>query len=439
MERRNIALLAVCVVVVAAVLVGVYAMNDRPDEGGDRVSEAVAMLEEGRFDDFMEGCSPELSQALGSAEALEATWDQYAYGIGDFVRIERTESQDAGANTVTTSYCRHSDYGLVLTITFDPSGSMVGLFFAYYEPEGADPLPDGLTETDVTVDAGTGYPLPGTIVSGGDSDVAVVIVHGSGPNDRDGTVGVQKPYRDIARGLASKGIDVLTYDKRTFVYGADVCDDPSRITVYDETVDDAVAAVMMLKDMGYDRVYLIGHSMGGMLAPRIVQMCDGACDGFVSLAGSPRTITDILADQLWAQYSKLPGAEVYRQYIDAELAKADALAGMTDEQRMATTVFGQSGYYIWSLNSIDEVAIAGSLDVPMLFLQGGADFQVYPDVDFAAWQAALGDSAEFRLFEGLGHPFTASEGPYAGTSAEYNRYAHVDASVIESIAGFVLG
>ena len=447
MKTRNLVTIAlVAVVVIAALAVTHFLFNDGENDGpdaDDRASVAVGLLEDGEFEAFYDSCDPVLQASLRSAAGLEAVWTQYTYGIGDFETIEESEAFTSDANTVTQTYCRHSEWGLLLTVTFANDDSIVGLFLGYYEPEGADPLPEGLVETDTVVDAGTGYPLPGTLTSSADSGhgVAAVIVHGSGPNDRDGTITVNKPYRDIARGLASHGIDVLTYDKRTYVYGSGFCDDPAYATIDDETADDAVAAIAMLKGMGYERVYLIGHNMGGMLAPYIVDRCDGLCDGFVSLAGSPRDLTDILADQLWAQYSQLPDADVYRQYIDSQLAVADSLAGMTDEQRASVTVFDQSGYYIWSLDSIDEVAIAESLDVPMLFLQGGADFQVYADVDYAMWEEALGDDpdAGFILYDGLGHPFIASGGPYAGTSLEYNLRGHVDGQVIEDIAGFILG
>ena len=447
MKTRNLVTIAlVAVVVIAALAVTHFLFNDGENDGpdaDDRASVAVGLLEDGEFEAFYDSCDPVLQASLRSAAGLEAVWTQYTYGIGDFETIEESEAFTSDANTVTQTYCRHSEWGLLLTVTFANDDSIVGLFLGYYEPEGADPLPEGLVETDTVVDAGTGYPLPGTLTSSADSGhgVAAVIVHGSGPNDRDGTITVNKPYRDIARGLASHGIDVLTYDKRTYVYGSGFCDDPAYATIDDETADDAVAAIAMLKGMGYERVYLIGHSMGGMLAPYIVDRCDGLCDGFVSLAGSPRDLTDILADQLWAQYSQLPDADVYRQYIDSQLAVADSLAGMTNEQRASVTVFDQSGYYIWSLDSIDEVAIAESLDVPMLFLQGGADFQVYADVDYAMWEEALGDDpdAGFILYDGLGHPFIASGGPYAGTSLEYNLRGHVDGQVIEDIAGFILG
>lgn len=442
LDKRNITIIGACAVVIVLILVAAFVLNDR--DGGtddDRTMKAAELLENGRFQEFYDDSDPVLQTAVGGAEGLEAMWDGYTYGIGDFVQVERTESFESGTNTITYAYCQHTEWGLLLTITFGYDGKYVGLFFGYYEPEDADPLPEGLTETDVTVDAGTGYPLPGTLTSSDSSDheVAAVIVHGSGPNDRDGTVGANKPYRDIARGLAEKGIDVLTYDKRTDVY-TQISQDPARYTVEDEVVDDAVAAVRMLNGMGYGKVFIIGHSLGGMLAPYIAQQCGDMCDGLVSLAGSPRTITDILADQLWAQYSQLPDAEAYRAYIDGELEKADSLAAMTDDERASTTVFGQSGYYIWSLDSIDEVPIAESLDIPMLFLQGSADFQVYADVDFAAWEDALSDDpdAEFVLYDGLNHLFIESEGPYAGTTSEYNGHGSVDSGVVDDIAGFIL-
>lgn len=114
---------------------------------------------------------------------------------------------------------------------------------------------------------------------------------------------------------------------------------------------------------------------------------------------------------------------------------------MTDEERLGTTVFGQSGYYVWSFDSIDSAAIARTLDVPMLFLQGSTDFQAYADVDFAAWQDSLSDDpdAGFVLYDGLNHLFIESEGPRIGTPAEYYNHGHVEQKVIDDIAGFILG
>ncbi len=75
---------------------------------------------------------------------------------------------------------------------------------------------------------------------------ALVLVHGSGPNDRDETLGANKPFRDLAQGLASRGIAVLRFDKRTRVHGARIASS-SGLTVAEEAVDDAVLAVGFLQ------------------------------------------------------------------------------------------------------------------------------------------------------------------------------------------------
>src|SRR6185437_11029464 len=87
-------------------------------------------------------------------------------------------------------------------------------------------------------------PLPGTLtVPAGDGPFpAVLLIAGSGPNDRDETIGPNKPFADLARALAMHGIASLRYDKRTFVYGKN-----SRVgNVDDEVTDDALAALQTL-------------------------------------------------------------------------------------------------------------------------------------------------------------------------------------------------
>lgn len=71
----------------------------------------------------------------------------------------------------------------------------------------------------------------------GESVPGAVIVHGSGPTDRDGTHGPNKPYKQLAWGLASRGVPVLRCDKRTFACAAD----PTAVTIDAVVTDDALA------------------------------------------------------------------------------------------------------------------------------------------------------------------------------------------------------
>jgi pimeloyl-ACP methyl ester carboxylesterase len=121
---------------------------------------------------------------------------------------------------------------------------------------------------------------------------AIVLVHGSGQHDRDETIGPNKPFRDLAWGLASRGIAVLRYEKRTRQHQQRVAQLENGFTVKEEAIDDAGAAVALLRNrtgIRANRIYVLGHSLGAMLAPRIAA-ADPAVAGLVLMAGPVRSL-----------------------------------------------------------------------------------------------------------------------------------------------------
>jgi pimeloyl-ACP methyl ester carboxylesterase len=276
----------------------------------------------------------------------------------------------------------------------------------------------------------------------------VVLVHGSGPNDRDESVGQTKLFRDLAWALAQNGMAVLRYDKRTNVYGEKIAAlDPSSFTVEEETVQDAILAAKLLKAdprFNAEKTFLIGHSMGAMLGPRIATESEGLFAGLVLVSGTPLLLTDIILAQNEDGLAKLPEDQRAAQQplVDAEQQKLKTLSAATAEEAKALTVFGIPGYYLYEMGQFDAAKLTIDLHLPTFILQGGKDFQVSVANGYDAWQKALGkqDFITYELYPELNHLMMAYTGDPAlqGTVAEYNTPANVDPTVTQDIIGWIL-
>lgn len=268
----------------------------------------------------------------------------------------------------------------------------------------------------------------------------VILVQGSGQSDMDETiskVGKNKPFKDIAEGLAEKGIATIRYNKRFYQYPKLA---PKNLTIQDEVLNDVNFAINLAynnEDLDNKKIYVLGHSLGGMLAPEIAKN-NKEVTGIISLAGSPRKLEDIILDQNKAVLDKMTDK--------TESEKATLLGQVQDEVNKvkaikandeSTTIFGVNSEYWGSLNNINIPEIVKGLNIPMLFLQGDADFQVYTDVDFKAWKDILNgnNNATFKSYQNLNHLFMQTSDK--GDVTEYDIHGNVDKAVISDIADWI--
>ncbi len=307
-----------------------------------------------------------------------------------------------------------------------------------------------MNQEPIILGKNTRYPLKGmlTLPEGSGPFPAVVLVHGSGSSNMDEKVGKLTPFRDIALGLAQRGIASIRYNKRSHTHGLKMMlDKKNPITVREEVIDDALLAAKLLRsDSRIDpgRVFLLGHSMGAMLAPRIE--CEGGdFAGLILLAGTPRRLEEVLVAQTQEVMDSLPGpARMLAQKQAEQLRKSfEGLYDLSDEEAKRKKMGGGTTlYYFKEMGQPTVADWLGKTAKPMLILQGEKDSQVKASVDFAMYQDLLGhrENVTFRLYPGLNHAFvTARFDSIAQAKQEFTPERHIGPEVLNDIARWVLG
>ena len=324
------------------------------------------------------------------------------------------------------------------------TGKISGLFFQpnqdaqsrqYQPPSYVDAAK--FDETEVTFGAEP-WSLPGTLTlpKGDGPFPAVVLVHGSGPNDRDETIGPNKPFKDIAQGLASQGIAVLRYDKRTKVYPQEMAQLKS-LTVKEEAIDDAAAAVEFLRgqpQIDSTKIFVAGHSLGGYLAPRIAQ-ADANIAGMIIMAGATRPLEDMMVEQtryiLESDGSLSAEDQAQVSKLQKQVTAVRALTGQSTE-----AVLGAPVSYWVDLQDYRPADLARGLQLPLLVVQGERDYQVTMQ-DFKNWQDALSGQTNVTLksYPGLNHLFIA--GDAKSVPAEYQTPGNVAPEIIQDVVSWI--
>ena len=300
----------------------------------------------------------------------------------------------------------------------------------------------------IVVGKGGKYPLKGILTLPEDLSKpvpAVVFVHGSGSSNMDEKVGKCTPFKDLAEGLADFGIASVRYDKRSYAHGLKILREKN-ITVKEETIEDALLATELLKEdfrIDKENIFIAGHSMGGMLAPRI-DAEGGNYKGLILMAGSPRRLEEIMLDQNEAVMSC--GKGLLQWFVNKQVVKISAMfEGMyelTDEEAKKKKVGnGTTLYYFKEMGEHQASEYLLKLKKPILIMQGEKDFQATPEKDFAAYKELLKDkeNVTFKLYENLNHLFVNSVyGNIMKAMKEYKVEQHIGENVIKDLADWIL-
>ncbi len=404
--------------------------------------EWVNLVVKKQFEKAVEFFDKTMSEQVPPAK-LQEIWNAIISQVGTFENVIGTRTSQMNDSALVFVTCKFGKAALDIQLTYNAEKKIAGLFFRpssaapnYSPPEYADA--DLFTETEVTIGTGK-WLLPATLSmpKGEGPFSAIVLVHGSGPNDRDETVGANKPFKDLAWGLASRNIAVLRYEKRTKQYPQETAATINSLTVQEETIDDALAGVTLLaetKGIDTQRIYVLGHSLGAMLAPRIASQ-DGRIKGLIILAGLTRNLGDAILDQYnyLASLAGTPNTSVAVQIkaIEQQVKKIKEL-----DIREGEVVMGAGKAYWEDLAEYNVIATAMSLAVPMFILQGERDYQVTMK-DFNAWVDGLKEKKNitYKTYPDLNHLFISGTGK--STPSEYQQPGNVAKTVVDDITAWI--
>lgn len=353
---------------------------------------------------------------------------------GDFKKVVDVNQQQAGGYLnciVNTVFEKNSE--LIRTV-FNSNNKIIGFFLVpHRKNQETDDAPNAYN-----IKSGN-LTLPGTLLIAKDNNQKklVILVHGSGANDRDETLGQLKPFKDLAQGLLKAGISTYRYDKRTFVAPKSL---PKNFTVDDVVTNDVLNIIHYFNNndtfQNY-KLYVIGHSLGAFMAPRIAKKAKGVVNGVVMMAGPARPIQDLILEQLTYLDSLTPSKELDEKLKEVKRQIHYMHGKAFNQNSPSDSLLSKQQASFWlSFNAYKPLEVIKSINTPFLILQGEKDYQVRM-ADFNLWKRATKgmSNISFKSYPGLSHLFMQSNG--TPSPKDYEGEKHIPSQVINDIASWI--
>lgn len=289
----------------------------------------------------------------------------------------------------------------------------------------------------------SGWLLPATIrlPDDGKPVATAVMLHGSGPQDRDGRVGQTTIFRDLAEQLARNGIATFRYEKRTRQHALKLSAQGD-VTLEEEVIDDALSALRTVAtrpELASTCTILLGHSLGAYLAPHVFETDrQQSIKAMVLLAPPARPVAQVALEQIEYLLTDSEQSSGAVAVLDAERQRlrkwlANSSSDTITDADMPRT-FGPSAWRFFK--GYDPIAVWGKHRPPVLALFAEKDYQV-TQADQQAWQSAANGQPQLqvKVIKGASHVFTPSVGN--PTPRQYDIPAQVVPAVSETINRFV--
>lgn len=441
-------------VIFTATLLFISSFVHAQDEPSSNLaSQFVDLLRQEKFSEAVGFFDTILIEAL-PVDQLSAAWSDLVSQAGAYKRQIKQSQQIRFPFLVMMVTCEFENKMIDIKVVFDQKNKITGLWFltSSYEVRGPSVYQppayvnrELFTEEDVSIGQGR-RALAGTLTlpKSPHPFPAVILIHDRGPYDRDESIGLNKPFCDLAWGLATRNIAVLRYEKRTEIYGENSSEPTQSFTVRQEVTDDVLLAISLLSQhqkIDPKSIFILGHGFGGMLVPRIVKESPGLA-GAIILAGHITSLEDV-----FFRVQNTPSS-LGDEIVEADKSQLAALRKQVNlvqdprlEKKHPTDklLLGLPLKYWLDIRQYHPGIVAQSLTQPMLILQGGRDYEVTLD-DFRSWKKYLAERKNIRymLYLKLNHLFMEKKGESKSSPEDYLISGHIDQRVIDDIIDWVL-
>ncbi len=390
-------------------------------------------------------CTAEVKQHL-SVQQLNELVQMLEMQMGIYQSDEDWKSTLKNDFHLVTARMHFKHADIQFSISYNTENKIGGMFFSPIAKKveaSKTATSSAFIEKEISVGAHP-YKLSGLLTvptTKQTSYPCVVLVHGSGQQDMNESIGPNKPFQDIAHGLAQQGIASIRYNKRTYQYAQQLAGIAQQLSLLEVTIDDAVAAVQLAQknpSINSAQVYILGHSLGGMCLPRILQEVDKAsafhAAGGILMAANASPLEDII---LWQMTSnKLPAQQL------SEMKKSVANVKKIHTKEFDNTIplpLKLSPTFWKSIIGHNQVQEAAACSHPLLFLFGERDIQV-PISEMLLWKKGVQNKivkkqASFISYPKLNHLMMPVD--EISSLKDYQKPSHVKQKVINDIAKWI--
>lgn len=415
----------------------------------EKTKSLTELLAKRDFDKFKENISEEFKKAT-EGQDLDV-FKMLEKELGAYKEITKTEIETQNGYYLTDSTLQFERGTVDQTIAFN--GEMVADGVNYLNMK-KDIVPEE-GEKEITLDAGTGYPVKGMIkMPKGEVKAGIVIVDGSGPNDMNMTLGQNKMMKHLSDQLAEKGFAVLRFNKRTYQYGKELAKIgmQNKTLIKDEFIDDAAEGLKTLaKEQGIpaDKLFILGHSQSGSYLPVINETAGNLAKGYIILSGTPTNIAELSKKQLEAviaegsENADEKQVEMMKQNIKTNDEILKKIETMSEEElnKPENFPYGIPGVYVKDLLRYDPIKLYNDSKLPVFIRNAEFDKQV-PVSEMELWKKGLDKNENDSIEEvkGANHMMQPSDGKTKLANLitdEYQKDAPIVSSVIDDIAAWI--